>query len=31
MLEEVHNGMCPINALKLAIDRRLLGVAFLVT
>ena len=27
MLEEVHNGVCPINALKVAIDRRLLGVA----
>ena len=27
MLEEVHNGVCPINALKAAIDRRLLGVA----
>ena len=27
MLEEMHNGVCPINALKVAIDRRLLGVA----
>ena len=27
MLEEVHKGLRPINALKLAIDRRILGVA----
>ena len=25
MLEKVNNGVCPINALKVAIDRRLLG------
>ena len=33
MLEEVHNGVCPINVLKVAIDHRLLGVHshFLVT
>ena len=27
MLEEVHKGLHPINALKVAIDRRVLGVA----
>ena len=31
MLKQVHNGVCPINALKVAIDCRLLGVAITLT